>query len=342
MPQTTIREKHFFYTLLILVSVACVFIFLPFLTTIIIGASLAVVLYPVFSWITTHIAMGKKWLAALITLIAFIVVLGVPLFFIGTSVFSQSHTLYTSLGEGGTSPYIEKISTGVESFLPQGMNFNVKGRIDDLLSFLSSNISSIFTSTLTSLFSFLLVLLSLFYFLKDGTKWRKSVIDLSPLSVENDDRILTKLTDAINGVMKGYLLIALVQGFLMGIGLWIFGVPNPALWGVLTGIASMIPNIGTALVALPAILYLYFSGDTGNAIGLTAWAFVAVGTIDNILNPIIVGKSINLPPMVILFSVLGGITLMGAPGILIGPLAVSLFYTLITIYKENFQVGDNK
>lgn len=339
MPQTTTaREKHFFYTLLILVSVACVVIFLPFLTTIIIGASIAVVLYPVFSWLTTHIARGKKWLGALITLVGFIIVLGVPLFFIGMSVFNQSQSLYNSLGQDGTSQYIEKLSTSIESVLPEGMNFDVTARIDDFVSFLSSNISSIFTATLTSLFSFLLTLMALFYFLKDGIVWRKSIIELSPLSNENDDRILKKLSDAINGVMKGYLLIALVQGSLMGLGLWIFGVPNPALWGVLTGIASMIPNIGTALVSIPAILFLYFFGHTGSAIGLVIWSLVAVGGIDNILNPIIVGKNINLPPLVILFSVLGGITLMGASGILIGPLTVSLFYTLITIYKESFQV----
>ncbi len=123
----------------------------------------------------------------------------------------------------------------------------------------------------------------------------------------------------------------------MGVGLWIFGVPNPALWGVLTGIASLVPTIGTALVAIPAILFLFAIGNNGAALGLSIWSVIIVGTIDNLLNPIIVGNKIDVPPLLILFAVLGGIALMGPVGILIGPLTVSFLYTLVSIYRTRFQ-----
>jgi predicted PurR-regulated permease PerM len=123
----------------------------------------------------------------------------------------------------------------------------------------------------------------------------------------------------------------------MGIGLAIFHVPNPAIWAVIAGIASIIPPIGTALVSVPAIIFLFITGNIGGAIGLLIWAVLIVGMGDNLLNPYIVGHKINIPPFLILFSVLGGIALLGPVGILIGPLTVSLLYALIEIYQDEFK-----
>lgn len=122
----------------------------------------------------------------------------------------------------------------------------------------------------------------------------------------------------------------------MGIGLFIFNVPNAALWGVIASIASLVPTIGTALISVPAIVFLLATGESTNAIGLAIWAGVAVGMVDNFLSPIVVGKKIDIPPFFILFSVLGGIALLGPIGILVGPLTVSLLYTLISIYRDEF------
>ena len=145
---------------------------------------------------------------------------------------------------------------------------------------------------------------------------------------------------AINGVIKGYLLVAVIQGSLMGIGLAIFGVPSPALWGVIAAIGALTPTLGTSIVSIPAVIFLFVSGHTGEAIGLTVWSLALVGMIDNFLNPYIVGNKIKIPPFLILFSVLGGLSLLGPVGILIGPLAVSLLYTLISIYRSEFQHHD--
>ena len=99
----------------------------------------------------------------------------------------------------------------------------------------------------------------IFYFLKDGARWRKAIVILSPLSDRDDEKIISRLKLAVNGVIKGYLLVALVQGLLMGIGLSFFGVPHPALWGVVAAIASLIPMIGTALVSIPAFIFLFLT-----------------------------------------------------------------------------------
>lgn len=123
----------------------------------------------------------------------------------------------------------------------------------------------------------------------------------------------------------------------MGLGLWAFGVPNPALWGTVAMFTSLLPTIGTAFVSIPAIIFLFFTGDLMNAVGLTIWSAIIVGTVDNFLAPFIVGKTINIPALLILFSVLGGISFLGPAGILVGPLTVSLLYTLISIYRNEFK-----
>jgi predicted PurR-regulated permease PerM len=197
--------------------------------------------------------------------------------------------------------------------------------------------ADIFSTTLSALFSFVLLLLTIFYFLKDGKNWENMIIKFSPLSDTNDEKIINKLSQTINSVMKGTIFISLVQGILMAIGLSIFGVQHAAIWGVVAAITSLIPSIGTALVSVPAIIFLFLTGHIIPAIGLTVWSIIVVGTIDNFLTPYVIGNKINIPPFLILFSVLGGISLLGPIGVLIGPLTISLLYTLTEIYQSEFK-----
>ena len=221
--------------------------------------------------------------------------------------------------------------------MPSGVTFDIDAKISSFISYVSSNVANVFSTVVSAFFSFLLMLFIIFYFLKDGERWKRAVVILSPLSDKDDEKIISRLTLAVNSVVKGSLFIALVQGTLMGFGLWIFGVPNPALWGVVAAIASLIPTFGTAAVSVPAIIFLFVTGNIPQAIGLLIWAVIAVGTIDNFLTPLIVGGRMQIPPLLILFSVLGGISLLGPVGILMGPLPVSLLYTLISIYRNEFK-----
>jgi len=336
--QTKATERYFFFTLLLLVLVFSVIIFAPFLTVLVLGAAFAVVFYPIFNWFNTHVTRGISWISALLTTIIFLVAVCGPLFTVGTLVYNETSSLYERLTTGGgIDPFLHNIGISIEKILPGNMSFDIESKATEFIGYLAGNIAVIFKSTLSTFFSFLLLILSLFYFLKDGKHWKQTVIALSPLVDTDDQKIARGLRGAINGVIKGYLLIAIVQGLLMGIGLWIFGVPSPALFGVIAGIASLIPSVGTSLVALPVVLYLFATGDNVNAIGFAIWAGVLVGMVDNILSPIVIGKSTKVPPLIILFSVLGGISFMGPVGILVGPLTVSLLYVILSIYKTEFQ-----
>ena len=334
--QTKIIERYFFFILLFIIFVFSFLIFRPFWMVLLLGISFSIVLYPVYEWFNKR--KLPNWLSALLTVFFFIIIIGVPLFGMGVIVFNQSQNAYQIIVNNVHSlSFIDSINNSINRILPEGISFDLYEKISNFISFVSNNVASIFTSTLSTIFSLVLTLLSMFYFLKDGAHWRKALVILSPLSDTDDEKIINKLSRAVNGIIKGYLFIALIQGILMGVGLAIFGVPNSALWGFVTMITALVPSIGTAIISVPAIIFLLITGNTFEAIGLLVWAVAVVGMIDNLLSPFIVGNKINLPPFLILFSVLGGISLLGPIGILVGPLTISMLYTLISIYRHEFK-----
>jgi predicted PurR-regulated permease PerM len=200
---------------------------------------------------------GNTWFAALFTIIVFLMIICGPILLISSSVLDQAQSVYVSLNDGPTtSRLIQGLNNIAEKYLPWA-SFDVGAYIADLAQSVTSSLGDIAKFVLSTIFSLFIFILAMFYFLEDGGRWRQAVIKGSPISDENAEKIVNKLSKAINGVVKGYLLIGFIQGVLLGLGLWIFGVPNPALWGLVAGVASLVPTIGTALVSIPAIIFLF-------------------------------------------------------------------------------------
>ncbi len=337
--QTKIIERYFFFSLLIATFIFSILIFRPFWIVLVLGISFSIVLYPIYAWFNK--IKFPSWLSALITVLLFIVVIGILLFGAGIVVFNQSQNVYTFISNNGnTLPFINSVNDHINKLLP-GVSFDLHDKISSFISYITDNLAGVFTTTLSTLFAFFLTFLSMFYFLKDSTRWKKALIRLSPLSDEDNEKILEKISQTVNSIIKGNLFVVFLQGVLVCIGFVIFGVPNSALWGLVAMITSFIPTVGSGIVSVPAIIFLFAVGRPIEAIGLTLWAVAMVGTIGTLLNPIIVGNKINLHPILILFSVLGGISLLGPVGILVGPLTISFFYTLISIYRDKVKIEDN-
>lgn len=334
--QTKIIEKYFFFGLLLSTLLFTFMIFRPFWIVLVLGISFSIVIYPIHEWLLKK--RLPSWFSAIVTLIIFIIVLCGPILSIGTIVFKQSQDVYHMVTDNGNAkPFLDSIESQVNTILPEGVVLDIHKKTTDFVSYVSGNIANIFTTTVSAFFSFILMLLIIFYCLKDGNQWKKALIVLSPLGDKDDEKIIHRLAQAVNGVIKGSLFIAIVQGVLMGIGLWMFGIPNAALWGVVAAITSLIPTLGTSLVSIPSIAFLFATGHTTAGIGLLVWAFIMVGMIDNFLGPLVVGKKMQISSLFILFSVLGGISLLGPVGVLVGPLTISLLYTLISIYRNEFR-----
>lgn len=333
--ETSKSEKYFLFGLLAVVLVITLAILYPFLTVFAIAAAFAVVINPVYVWINKHVTKKRAGLASFITILLFLIVLCAPIFFMGTVIFDQAQNAYHFIIQNGdTNLFIQKIDTSINRLMPNGFTFNTHEKIAGLVTFLSGNIGNFFTSTLNTVLMAILAVFTMFYLLKDGEAWKEGLIKMTPLSEKNIKEILSSLKNSINRILKGSFFIAIVQGLLAWIGLWIFGVPNPALWGVVAGMASFVPTLGTSIVFVPSILFLLFTGMQIQALGLLLWAMLLVGMIDNILSPYIISKNTDVPSLFILFSILGGISLMGPVGIIMGPLTISFLYSLVSIYRK--------
>ncbi|MFA6585737.1 MAG: AI-2E family transporter [Candidatus Paceibacterota bacterium] len=338
--QTKIIERYFFFFILFATFIFSFFIFRPFWIVLVLAISFSIVLFPMYEWLNKK--KLPSWLSAFLTVLLFIIVVCGVLFGIGAILLNQSQNVYTFFSNSAnTSSFIDSINLSINKILPTGISFDLYEKITNVFSLITNNLANVFSSTLSTLFAFFLTFLSIFYFLKDSAHWKRVIKIISPLSDVDDEKIISRLSLAVNGILKGYLFIALIQGILASIGFTFFRVPNPALWGLVAMVTALVPTIGSGLVTIPAIIFLFATGNIIGAIGLAVWGIAIVGTIDNILNPIIVGNKINLPPILILFSALGGISLLGPVGILIGPLTISLLYTLITIYRNEFQRKNN-
>jgi predicted PurR-regulated permease PerM len=327
-------QLYFFFILFIAVGTLTFFIFKPFLPVLAIAAIFAVLLQPLYQKI---LKSGKihEAVAAFLVLVIMGVFILTPLTLVMLQLFNESQSLYYSLVMGEVN-YLDVLTSAIENpvrkFSPD-FNLDIASYADQAYTWIFSNLKSVVSSTAISIFNILLAAVAFFFFLKDGSKFRKNIMNLSPLADEYNHEISNKLEISIKSVLKGTLLIAMIQGILAGVGFLIFGIPNSTLWGSVATIAALIPGLGTALVIGPCVLYLFFTGATLKAVGLLIWGAVMVGMIDNVLMSTLYGRGIKIHPLLVLFSVLGGIVFFGPMGFLFGPIAISLFYTLIDIYK---------
>jgi len=179
-----------------------------------------------------------------------------------------------------------------------------------------------------------LTFLVLFFLFRDGNATIDNVISILPLSRDQALRLLRGIRDSVVANLYGILAVGLAQGLLTGIALAILRVPSALLLGVATAVCSLIPLVGTMLVWLPAAIYLIATGHLWKGIFLILWGAVVVGTIDNIIRPLVIGSRVELHPLLLLFSLLGGLQVFGFIGIFIGPVVISVIAALITLLRE--------
>lgn len=329
-------ELYFLSVLLVGMSILVFFIFQPFLYALLLAVIFATVFAPVHKKILSA-TKENHGLTALLSVAFVLIVIVAPITFLSVQIFQEATLLYSSLvfngGMDGISGALKEIvrSFGIP-FLPAD-SIDLSQYMKQGLSFLIQNLGTVFSNVAKIMVSLFVLLIALYYFFKEGNKLKKSVIALSPLQDIYDETIFHKLELAINSVVRGSIAVGLVQGLLTAIGFTIFGVPSPVLWGSMAAVSALIPGFGTSLVLVPAILFLFFTGATTPALGLLIWGIVAVGLVDNVLGPKLVGRGAKLHHFLVLLSVLGGISLFGPLGFLFGPLALSLFFAFLEIYS---------
>ncbi|MEX2366824.1 MAG: AI-2E family transporter, partial [Pseudohongiellaceae bacterium] len=190
--------------------------------------------------------------------------------------------------------------------------------------------------TLTFLLNLFVMLYAMFYFLMKGPQWLHAVGGYLPLTDADEQQLISRGLSVTSASLKGILGIGLLQGFLIGLAFWVIGIEGAAFWGAIVLILSAVPAIGPPLVWIPAVMYLLLTGQTGLGIGLAIWGIVVVGLVDNILRPRIVSSATRIPDLLIFVSILGGIAMFGATGIILGPIVAAGLVTLLEIYRHAF------
>lgn len=336
-------QPYFLITCIAIATGVAALIFRPFLVDLLLAGVFAVVLDPLYRSVLRRVPKLPS-LAALVTISITVIGILVPLAFVTLEITGGAQQLYTSLSDGSTKTHFDTlfqyatntINQYAPGLVPPGVHLSSSADqyVKTALAWLVQNLGGAFGSVMQLLFDLFIFSFALYYLLRDGAKLVRCIVEFSPLTDFDDKVIFSRLAQAINAVIRGSLAIALIQGILTAVGFTLFGVPNGVLWGVVAAFAALIPGIGNALILFPGVLYLFVIGATVPGIGLLIWSSIAVGVIANVVGPRLVGKGMQLHPLVVLLSVFGGLTSFGPAGIFLGPLATSLLFALLSIYPR--------
>lgn len=326
----------FFMILTASVSVLSFFLFKPYIAPIFLAAIMSIVFYPLYKRLLKIFWYKKSLASGSAVMIVFGSIL-IPSIFIGIALYKEAISFYFQLssvqggGEGMLSAVVSFFEKKASVFAPE-VSVDIGQYLQKLISWTIGHFDSFFSSFFKILVGLILMFVSLFYFLRDGDRIVKRLVSFSPLSDSYDEQIIKKMGIAINSIVKGSLAIALIKGILTALGFAIFSIPNPILWGLVTAFASFIPIIGSSIVVIPAIAYLFVSGSLASTIGFALWGVVFVGFSDNILSPVLLERRMKIHPFLILLSIFGGLGLFGPIGFIAGPVVLSLLFALFDIY----------
>jgi len=335
-------QNIFFLTLIVCALVLAFFILRPFISAIFLGVIFAIVFNPLYQRLLRFLK-GYAWFASLFSTVFILAVVLLPLAFLGFILFREFGELYNQImSQGGGVPIIETVMTYLKNrfHIVQIQNVDIEVYIRQTLNWIMGNMDVLFSNSLKIFTDFIVLTFTLFYSFKDGKKLREKIVFLSPLPDVYDRQIFAKIELAINSIIRGFIFVWIIQGLSAMIGFYIFHVPNPILWGTLAGFAAMIPVFGTALVTVPAIVYLFFNSSTLMTAGLLAYTIIIIQSVDGVLAPFFIEKGIKIHPFLILISIFGGLIFFGPIGFFAGPVALSILIVLLDIYP--LLMGGNK
>lgn len=289
---------------------------------------------------------GREVAASVVTLLLIIVLVLIPFGTLASIVVGQAISVGQSVKPWvqsfvaeptALSVYLEKLPF-YEQVLPY--RDDIVHKMAELVSmtstFLVGSLSSITKGTVNAVFMTFVMLYAMFYFLVGGDRFLHKILYYLPLEDHDEERLLERFTSVARATIKGTLIIGIMQGMICGLGFALAGITSPVFWGTLMAVMSIIPAVGTAIIWGPALVILAASAHWSGAIILLVVCGGIAGNLDNLIRPRLVGKDTQMHDLFVLFGTLGGITMFGILGIVIGPIVAALFVTIWEIYGEAF------
>ena len=336
------------FLLLLVVAISALFLTMvrQFLMATFMAGLFSAMVTPLHKWLTARLH-GRENLASILTITGIVFLVLIPLgFLIGVVAAQAVHVgqsvtpwLESFIKEPSTlTGYLEKIPY-YENILPyRDMLLEKAGQVVGILSnFLIDSLKSMTKMTVHAVFNVIIMLYVMFYFLTTGDVLLKKILYYLPLAHHDEERLLHHFTSVAGATMKSTLIIGILQGGLCGFAFYLAGIQGAVFWGSVMAVMSVVPAVGTAIIWGPALLVLALGGDFSGVIILAVICGAIAGNLDNFLRPRLVGKDTEMHDLFVLFGTLGGLTMFGILGIIIGPIISALFITIWEIYGDVFQ-----
>lgn len=343
------------YFLLAAIIVLFYFLFIlfrPFFTILVFGVFFATIFYPIYKRIKDLFG-GHERVASIVTCVITFLVIVLPLSLFSALLINEGVNAFNDIAQKLQSGFFEQyfeweegnflydqFQAIIPSFEFNNINLDLIGKISDaaqnLGSFLINQLSNFVKNTLTFVISLIIFFLALYYFFKDGQRIVDKIVDLSPLPKKHDRAVFKKFKEVSLAMLFGIFFTAVIQGTLAGIGYAVVGIPNPVFWATATGVFSLVPLVGTAVIWVPASIILVVTGNLVGGIGLFLWGVLLVGTIDNFVRPYLIEGKAPVHPLMTFLAVLGGIMAFGLKGLIYGPLILNLLIAFLHIYEKEY------
>jgi predicted PurR-regulated permease PerM len=316
-------------------------IYRPFLKALFLALVLTIAFWPLYQWIAKRVRSGTA--RALLTTLAVILLIMLPLLFISFNLVSEAASLY-----GFVSQNVAGNWSGHSAWLNDGL-----GRISESTGIPATQLRSVITARVQGLGSWLvgiagwaaqgfaqqvgtaiLTLLIMFFFVRDSERYTRALAEAIPLPPGRVQQLAGTLRTTVVSNVYGMVVVGLIQGSLTALGWWMTGLRAPLLWGAIATLFSFVPLVGPALVWWPGVFFLAIQGRWIQAAVLLAWGALVVTSADYIIRPRFAGGRSNANTLLVLLSLLGGLKAFGAVGIIAGPVVLSVVTALLSMVHE--------
>ena len=316
----------------------------PFLPALTWALALAVLCAPLQRWLEFRFKTPGVAAAVAVLLIGLMVI--VPVFFVGQRLIleaargAQLVQLKVDSGEWQrlleSQPRLKSWIDWIET------EIDLPGAVRSAATWLSATAGTIVKGSLVQALQFCLIFYLLFFLLRDRRAGLEALRSAAPLTVPEMNHLLIRVGDTIHATIYGTLAVSAIQGLLGGLMFWALGLPAPLLWGVVMALLAIVPVLGAFVVWVPAAVFLTLEGHQGKAVILVIWGMLVVGTIDNLLRPILMGNRLKLHTVLVFISIIGGLVVFGSSGLILGPIVFTVTLVLLELWPHRAVVTGMK
>ncbi len=343
-------NRNYFFLVLFLATVYVAFLIVkPFISAILMSMVLSYILYPLYRKINKKVK--RETISALLVALIIIIAITVPTVLIVNKLTKEAQLFYVTTkqkftglsidqceDDSFTCSIVNRIKFSLES--PE-FKFSMNTIFTKLSNFIIEKGSAMIISIPAVILNMFIAIFATFYLIRDGPQLISKVKEILPLKKKDKKFVVEKFNDMTHAIIYSQIFVAVIQGGLAGLAFWIVGIKAPLIWTLIMVFLSLIPMIGSSIVWFPASLYLIIAGYTTSdyfllwkGVGLLIYGVLIVSTADNILKPKLIGDKTNVHPILVLIGVLGGLSLFGFIGFIIGPLVLALLMMFLKIYQR--------